>query len=705
MSTSNISNLYSAAPAGAYMLRTGFDMPTNANRTVWAIAFEAKTGQFINAALSVVFTLIFAWLWGLVAAAIIYVAPHRFSRRRLVALVALRNSADPWSAFIAFASFTLDSMGCFRLRPRPRRYLRSTWQDSLFGLLLVTLALAVVVGSIVMGVLGPPYLQIGNAAPVKRDVLYSPNAAKFTDIDPATLRAFRGGPAMRALSNVELFEDIVRDRVTITRLKDYGLRYQYSITGVELGFKHAFDLKMSAIGECRPEYNWIQPSPGDPENEAYYELFDDPMNNFTVLLSGDHLNVIPKAAFKTKATKLANNETKIGNVSYAVVGGLAHRMSLTSQDSDPWYRTEFNESEGLGGEKLKWRIKRGLPALSCWHQDIWSCCGGQSANGSRNMEKLIGIAVPEVLRDVVGTALLYPPVQRVGSFAGMSALASVVSTEESSDGILNAENSSIYKDLERLIFAGYISALNILPDTTRAQPTKELMRTKNLFVNETTGILPGAEDFVVTTPDVQTFNLTGLITTACVAFVLLVVKFFLTLKLTLYTNNMYQSYTDRNLEILDPHQDVSFSRFNKDRWTRFRAFSAIHLLRNTYEDGTGVPEDDWVCSEDLPEPSEKPLALVRCGRGEYSCAGHIATAPELLGIPKSAAPSGKRSRSHNNSVSTLGPPSPNESFRFPQQSPPVTTPAPASASYFAGQRYQDDTQNSVPLLPVHRPCS
>ena len=634
MSTSNISNLYSPPPPGAYMLRTPFDMPTNANRTVWAIAFEAKTSQFITATLSGGIMLIVTCVWSLVASAIIYAAPHITSHRQLTLLVTLGNSADPWSAFITFAGFTADSMGCLRMRPRPRNSV-SIYQDSLFGLLLVTLTLATIVGSIVMGILGPLYFQIGNVAPVKTDVLYAPDTAKFNTNDPAAFRAFRGGPAMRALSKVQLFEDIVRDRVAIQRLKNGGLRYQYAITGVEIGFKHAFDLKMTATGECRPEHNWIRPT--DSEDEDVYYLFDDPMNKFTVLLGGEHLNIIPNAAFATKEANLANEETRTGNVSYAVVAAVAHRSSTTKQENDPWYRTENFDSEGLGGEQLSWHIKRGLPALSCWHQDIWSCCGGQSVNGSRNMGKLPGIAVPEVLRDVVGTALLYPPVQ-IGSYAGMSALACIVSTEQPSDGILNTGDSSIYKDMERLLFASYISILNIFPDTTRFQPSKDLMRSTNLFVSEDTGLRPGAGDFVVSTPNVQTFNLTGLIATACVFVFLLILRVVSALKLSLYNKNIYQGYADRNLETLDPHQEVTFSPFNEDRWARFRAFSAIHLLRKTYEEGTAAPEVDWVCSEALPEPSKKPLVLVRCERGVDTCEFLHPQRPEEGSIESHRAP-------------------------------------------------------------------
>ncbi|KAK3331231.1 hypothetical protein B0H66DRAFT_468953 [Apodospora peruviana] len=643
-----MSSLYVSPPETGYLLNKPFDMPA-ADGTVWAVAFSTKTGQTVNAALSVAFTFIFTWFWGLVAAAALYFAPHRFSRRRLVALIALRNSSDPWSAFQALLSFTTESMGCFRPR---RQGQPSTWRDSLFGLVFVTLALAVVVTSMVLGIFGPPMLQIGNVAPVSVGALYYPRAAISR---AATYRAFRVDPSLRALSSVEVFGETVRSKVvvqpdaTVQTVDEsepmYGLTYGYSITGAELGLKHSSDLALSVKGACRTEYGWLDTKNDDETLDRYF-VFNDPNNKFTSNLTGPVLSYPPRTGFILPNQDEANVQAMAGNVSYAVLATLAHRPSARA-GTDPWYLTERWDE---GNDETPFRIRPRRPALSCWHQDTWSCCGGDAnhtVTGGLNLPKLTSLGIPNVLRDVLGIALLYPPVWRIGQDAGMSALTSVVSSPGSIDGTLDASTASIHRDMERLVMGAYINTLNTLADSTMFQPASdEEIRTGGVATPR-----DGADDFVVHTPDAQTFNLSGLIATTCIVGVLLIFKLILMLKLS-------EEMMDPNLELEQQDSEEITPRFNKDRWARFRAFSAVNLLRNTYEDGTGVAEDDWRCSESLPDPKEeKLLRLVRCGHGDHACAGHIATDPELLGLGRQQQLPRKRQRRHHvknvNSVSTL----------------------------------------------------
>ncbi|KAK3343365.1 hypothetical protein B0T25DRAFT_584323 [Lasiosphaeria hispida] len=689
-----LSNLYVSPNETQYRLQTAFTLNT-ADGNVWAISFSAKTGQFLNTSLTVVFTLMFAWLWGLVAAATLYFVPHRFSRRRLVALVALRNSQDPWSAFISFAGFTSDSMGCVscigprkkqqqrqpdmhlpnELRERARR-LTSTWQDTLFGLFLVSLALAVVLTRIAMGIILPPSFQIGNVAPVNASILYYPKSSALQD-QPPVYRAFRGDPSLRALSSVQISGRSLEDRVrvrhdpSVTRGTDprkpmYGLTYEYNITGIELGLRHASDLVLAVSGACRTEYGWF--STASTNNTEVYNVFEEVNNTFNTSLASTFLKIQPITGFI-----LARNQTRLsdqtsrGNVTYAVLATLSHRKSRTTNSDDPWYLTEPYPSFNGGSSNISnpaFQIRDGRPALSCWHHDTWTG-GGESVNGGKNLPNLTRVAVPAVLRNILRLALLYPPPYTVGTNIGSSALASVISSPGSTKGVLDAADSSIFKDMERLILGGYITTLNIFSDAAMFTPNATGMVEANLFYDSTERLrLGGADDFVVSSPNIATFNLTSLIATGAVVLFLLSLKLILTVKLALHAPNKYAHVPSSDL---DPHQEAE--RFNHDRWARFRAFSAIHLLRNTYEDGTGRPEDDWQCCDDLPAPSEeKELRLVRCHRGDKGCAGHIASDPELLlNIrAQSRASSGKRSRTDVNSYSISAVP---HSSPFPAYDP------------------------------------
>ncbi|KAK0704541.1 hypothetical protein B0H67DRAFT_497234, partial [Lasiosphaeris hirsuta] len=601
---SGLSNLYVSPNETQYRLQTAFTLNT-ADGTVWAISFSAKTGQFLNTSLTVVFTLMFAWLWGLVAAATLYFVPHRFSRRRLVALVALRNSQDPWSAFIAFAGFTSESMGCFgprkkqqqrqpdrhipaRLREHARR-LTSTWQDTLFGLFLVSLALAVVLTRIAMGIILPPSLQIGNVAPVDESILYYPRGSALQN-EPPVYRAFRGDPSLRALSSVQISGKSLEDRVRVRHDPSvigstdptkpmYGLTYEYNITGIELGLKHASDLVLLVSGACRTEYGWF--STTSTNDTEVYNVFGDVDNTFTTSLADSFLKIQPITGFILAANRTRlSNQTSRGNVTYAVLATLSHRRSRTANPDDPWYLTEpyplFEGKSSVSNPEFQIRDRR--PALSCWHHDRWTG-GGDSVSGGKNLSNLTRVAVPEVLRTILGVALLYPPPYTVGTNIGSSALASVISSSGSTKGVLDAADSSIFKDMERLILGGYITTLNILSDAAMFTPNATGMVEANLFYNSTERLrLDGADDFVVSSPNIATFNLAGLIATGAVVILLLFLKLMLTAKLAFHAPNKYAHVPSSDL---DPHQEAE--RFNHDRWARFRAFSAIHLLRNTYE--------------------------------------------------------------------------------------------------------------------------
>ncbi|KAM7218028.1 hypothetical protein V8F06_006563 [Rhypophila decipiens] len=644
----NRASLYVAPPSSAYWLLKPFEMPVS-NGSVWAISFTTKNGQIVNASLSVVYTLIFTWLWSLVAAATIYFAPHRFSRRRLVALVALRNTSSPLSALQALANFTTESMGCFG----PRKLKQpSTWRDTLFGLLFAILCLIVVVGGAAMGIFGPAFLQIGNVAPVKADALFYPRASNAS---AELYQAFHGDQSLRALSSVQVLSDAIGSDVVQIRDDEgiaaagspeqpmYGLNYRYQISGAEFGLKGASDLTLSVNGACRTEYGWLDTSYPHPEID-FYTMLNEPNNILAVNLSNPYRTWQPRATFrKTSDSNTWEEQVLSGNVSYAVMITSALRSS-TSEGTDPWYLTENQQDK-----TYPYRIRRGRPILSCWQHDTWSC-GERSINGSFNLQSLEPLQVPQVLRDVLGIALLTPPIQRLGEDAGNSALASIIYSLKSKEGILNAGQSNIRQDIKRLILASYISTLNILGDTTRLQPSEEELVSSNWFYEKNEPVRrEGADGFVVYTPEATTFSLTGLIVAACFATVLLVMKLALTVKLFVH-RNIYAGLQD--LEDLDPHLDMS--PVNKDRWARFRAFSAIHLLRNTYEDGSGVPAKDWGCGDGLPEPREdKPLLLVRCKRGDSDCAGHIATQPSLLDEGRELQHRRRRRRSKLNSISTL----------------------------------------------------
>ncbi|GAB1311839.1 hypothetical protein MFIFM68171_02049 [Madurella fahalii] len=624
-----MSDTYVTPPETAYLVTKPFKMPTD-NGDVWAIAFTTDSSQFINAALSVIFTLIFPWIWGLAASVTLYSASRNSTQRRSVALVTLRNAPDPWTAFKGLAGFTYDSVGTFRGRKPGQPLL---WQDSLYGLTFGIMALGIFTLGIVMGIIGPPFLQIGNVAPVRSSLLfYPPSPPPDDDLADSVFSALQSTAVLRALSSVDIARVRMRSKVQVTpdtlvrssgdsSEPMYGLTYSYNITGVDLGLEKASDLALAVTGSCRTEYSWLDMELGGEAVDAYHLWLNRSMMPHAVFISEPHYNYAPRTFFVVHPDA-AYQSSRDGNVSYAILVGSAHRASI-SAGSDPWYATELRNSTSSAIYDAKFWVKRGRPALSCWQQDKWSY-GAQTVPSVYGLRNQPGMRVPEVLLRVLESAFAVPRILIVGRAAGASALDSVVSSSDSIRGLIDASVASIHRDMERLVVASFVNSQNVFVDCTLFEPTGHQRRSSNIFVGSDGLPREGADQFVVSTPDVQTFSLTGLITIAVILVALLLVKILLRLKLHLH----HDAHSDALAEGPEPQHGV---QWNDDRWTRFKALSAVHLLRNVYECGRGSPEQSWKCCEELPKPEKgKLFKLIKCGERDCCCAGHIAIAPDSL---------------------------------------------------------------------------
>lgn len=127
----------------------------------------------------------------------------------------------------------------------------------------------------------------------------------------------------------------------------------------------------------------------------------------------------------------------------------------------------------------------------------------------------------------------------------------------------------------------------------------------NIFTGDDGEPAAGAGDFVLSSPDIQTFSLAGIIIlVACTAFLLL-------------TATLISWF------IRPPHR----SHDGKCIWARYNVLSATQLFRCKFETGL-KPEASWDCDEEGPNPmiksAERPTTvLARCQ--EKDCLGHIAT--------------------------------------------------------------------------------
>ncbi|RYP87637.1 hypothetical protein DL769_000460 [Monosporascus sp. CRB-8-3] len=622
-----MSNLYASAPDTAYLVATPFYLPTETG-SLWAIAFTNSGSQFLNAALAILLMLIFPWVWDLVCFVAIYAAPSP-TRLRSVAMVTLCNSPDPWFAFKNLAVYTYDCFG-FAFSTQYGRTV--SCRDFMYGFTFSFIALAVFVVSIVMGIIGPSFVHVGNLAPVRSSMLfYAGVSSSHMDLDYASLPAHT---VMQALGGVDCAGDRVRSKVHLevesfndlqTNEPMRTIRYGYNLTGLDLGLPRASDLVYAVKGSCTTEYTWLQPQ--DPDME-HYDLWHTELNSRTAMidysLHNQELIRLPPLPFLRLHPDALQQNQDSGNVSYAIVLGSMLRPSRT-EGSDPWYATELyrdSESAKLGAS---FRVRRGRPALSCWQQDIWSY-GTEHNKSVSDLRNLSGLDIPEVFLEVLEETLTYPLIKTIGSNGGVAAFESAFSSSVGTQGLIDAEKASIKRDMERLILASYLSTENIF---IYAALNKDGHEGDNIFMGENGQPREGADQLVIRTPDVETFSLLGLIVLAALVVGIQLIRLLLGLKLILHRD--HNPLPDREQNLIQ----------NDDRWARIKAMSAVQLFRNVYEREQGSPQSDWSCGEGLPRPTDsKMFKLVKCKKSEICCGGHIATEPGMVVDRKESCQSG-----------------------------------------------------------------
>ncbi|KAJ3539442.1 hypothetical protein NM208_g5494 [Fusarium decemcellulare] len=283
----------------------------------------------------------------------------------------------------------------------------------------------------------------------------------------------------------------------------------------------------------------------------------------------------PAIAFRFHPDAVAQLE-KDSNVSYAVVIYSAHR-SNTSHSDDPWYATERRPNDtfynGVPLNDTFW-IKRYRPVLSCWELDQWSY-GGQKVSSVDKLKDLPGIKIKEVsLRVLESTFLGGPMVIRLGNASSNLALRPRVTF----NGMIDAAVS-------------YVATKNIFRDAIMFSQHDNLT---NVFEGP-----DGSGEFVVSSPDIQTFSLAGIVT------------------LLVILGSAAQEERDPAL-----NQDIDRNK-KQHLWTRFNVLSAVQLFRCLYENGKDGMNCDWSCEKTVVDNEDgREFPLIH-GCRAAKCMGNI----------------------------------------------------------------------------------
>lgn len=633
-----MADIYTPPPDYSYLLSERFMMPSYSGDR-WAVALSNKSAAIMAAALSVLVTVSFLFLWNLIAfAGLLFDGDG--SRRRYVALVTLWNSNDPFCAFKGLLSY---SWQCWRQNHGHNR--TASRNDLWYGFSFCLLAFLAFAGALAMGIWAPSLVQIGNVAPVRPSTVFYPQTpTSGRPVEELQDFGLRAPSVMRSLGSVEAADVTLRSRVNLEYKDGYEARkegavaslgYTYHLSGVEMGLRDASGLSLDVEGFCITEYDWLDEERGDSKLE-WYNLWKGTKFNQSTYVPINAIDILraPTAAFLNRAD--SNDQMlKDANTSYAVLIYAAHRSSITESD-DPWYQTESRPTLGPAPFYPKFWMKLHRPMLSCWEKSNWKY-NGHSATSVFDLKRLPGMKIKEVLLDVLETALgTSPMIVRLGNASGDSALRSRTT---SPNGVINAEKSGLQDDMERLILAAFVATRSIFTDATMfGKPDYD-----NIFTGPDKQPRPGSGNFVVSSPDIQTFSMTGIVSLVVVLIVLMVANSIAWGCLKFHHNRTQSSNGEAgNGNILEG-----------DKWTRYHVLHATQLFRCLYEtdkpiepstpgsevnaEAAGTPEKCgattttenpdkpvWSCEKEVPEDEGLvPFELLKCPSKKAHCKGHI----------------------------------------------------------------------------------
>ncbi|KAH8698461.1 hypothetical protein BGW36DRAFT_376139 [Talaromyces proteolyticus] len=275
-----------------------------------------------------------------------------------------------------------------------------------------------------------------------------------------------------------------------------SLTYSYGITGTDFGLQRTPDLQFNVTGSCFTDYSWYT-GPQDSGNIQTdgYKAYNDSSQIETITSEAQGPPYV-------KQVIAPISDDSASNTSFGLIVTSFGRYSFTPSN-DPWYLTEHSGSNPVD---YAYTISRGRPGLSCWENATWTYQGSTSATESLNSLTHGDLSSP--LTQTFQQYLFQPMVLTLSGLLGRSALASSTLTVSQA---LNAELCSIENDISRLVNIAYLMTRNILSDSTLISPLGRDNITNLVRSADQRTVLPGADEFVVSGPDIMTLSVRDLI--------------------------------------------------------------------------------------------------------------------------------------------------------------------------------------------------
>ena len=479
-----------------YQLWKRFSMPVDGD-TRDAIAVPGYVANQLNSAYTILMTSMIMNLWCILFAVAFFIMLRRETHHHL--------STSIWNKRASLSDSFFEIV-----QPGTKGHWKHWW---IYPVLIIIVFCWVAQNA--LAIIVPPYIIIGNAAPVNPDAVLAlrntdpsgkrlPNAqlAKISSLEvPAALRA--AGSALVASANIESKVSTTFTSLGTTTNGDAVSRidYGYTVTGADLGLQFYPDLLLVVAGACTTEYGWlISSDDANGYTNDTYTLFGDRRRGTQSLNLFD--GAAPVAYFFNGPPGDAP-----GNLTWAAYISSVDRVSY-NPGTDPLYRTGKTASPSIGGTGFS--VAAGRPVLSCWQTDTWRYHGLSSTIVGLNSTALPGLELSPGMQLVLAHYLGAPRIVDIGRQLGLSAL---LSSTTSIGNIFDAEASSAFSDLRRLILAAYIATTNTLTDTTLYPDDIPGRNTRlvSLARDESDNPKPGVGDFVVWSFDVTTLSVKAII--------------------------------------------------------------------------------------------------------------------------------------------------------------------------------------------------
>ncbi|KAG0642997.1 hypothetical protein HOY80DRAFT_1100753 [Tuber brumale] len=526
-------DIYTNPPINTYVtgITKSFMMPTDSGG-IPAVAVTRRNASLIVSAYTILVLLVFTLGWHLILSIIMGFWPTNRDPNRYIALVALWNSSESMNATSVMLRY------CVRMFMRPSdpptlSKLGSTEKNQGteqisqppgklgsgnlgWGILFLLIALTMSLGNNAAGVLVGGGLLMGNVAPPAKDSIFFPDVTKYSRTDDngasiAKLDSLKAPSALRALGSIEASDVTVRNLVILEKVDPpvgykgddgpwAGLKYDYNVTGVDMGLQSDPKLRLHVEGSCNTNYTWIVNSTDKGDT---YRLFDQ--DKFYTTNFQPEVNFPPMVE-----TKVDDSISETDRTSFAMIINTGGSYSFTSS-SDPWYSTEATKGGGLA-----YQVTRKRPVLICSERRRWHL-NGKNVETSK-LETLPGLTLFKLWIDVFKMEFAYPRVVSLARAAGPAALKSATFSVAPSF-VLDAEASNILDDLERLVLASWVSSRSVLRDTTTYKGDKMV----NFAKGGRGEVEDSATKFVLQSGDVGTLSVRILISIPAVLLFLVVV--------------------------------------------------------------------------------------------------------------------------------------------------------------------------------------